>query len=272
MGKEKRDVQKTVGEYQTTIQRFVELLGDLPVSKIKRKTIEEFCRRLRQMPTKGEGIRNFGAHEQIAQAKQLDLPLLSGATIKNKLRGLSSVLAYALRMEYISENPVVAYGITRWLRKASAKRSRSAPCKGYTQAELIEILRPLFRGQWSPPRASFGQAWTRLPLLLCYTGARREEIAQMKANEVRLSEESIWHLDLLGVSNDGSTDDRTLKANGSHRLVALHPDIIELGFTKHVRSLPATRQLFPALKANPSGWYGHNFGKQWGSYLRRSTR
>lgn len=223
MGEEKRDVKKTVGEYQTTIQRFVELLGDLPVSKIKRKTIEEFCGLLRQMPTKGEGIRGLGAHEQIARAKQLDLPLLSSATIKNKLMGLSSVLAYALTMEYIPENPVIASGITKSLRKASAKQLPTAPRKGYTQAELVEVFSgPLFDGQWSPVRASFGQAWKWLPLLLCYTGARREEIAQMKACEVRLSEDGIWHLDLLGVSEDGLSDDRTLKTNGSHRLVALH--------------------------------------------------
>jgi hypothetical protein len=30
--------------------------------------------------------------------------------------------------------------------------------------------------------------------LLCYTGARREEVAQMKANEVRKSEDGIWHM------------------------------------------------------------------------------
>ncbi len=42
MGDGKRDVEKTAGEYQTTIVRFIELLGDLPVKQIKRRTIEEF--------------------------------------------------------------------------------------------------------------------------------------------------------------------------------------------------------------------------------------
>lgn len=30
----------------------------------------------------------------------------------------------------------------------------------------------------------------------------------MKANEVRKSEDGIWYLDLLGISEDGSDDDR----------------------------------------------------------------
>lgn len=269
MGDGKRDVEKTAGEYQTTIVRFVELLGDLPVKQIKRKTIEEFYGLLRQMPSKGEGLKALNAHEQIARAKQLNLPLLSSATIKNKLMGLSSVLAYAVKMEYITENPVVASGITKSLRKASAKQSRTATRKGYTQAELIKVFSsPLFKGEWSAPRASFGEAWKWLPLLLCYTGARREEIAQMKANEVRKSEDGIWHLDLLGISEDGSDDDRTLKTKGSHRLVAIHQDLIDLGFLKYVDDLPTSGQLFPALKPNPTGWYGHNFGKRWGVYLR----
>ena len=269
MGDGKRDVEKTAGEYQTTIVRFVELLGDLPVKQIKRKTIEEFYGLLRQMPSKGEGLKALNAHEQIARAKQLDLPLLSSATIKNKLMGLSSVLAYAVKMEYITENPVVGSGITKSLRKASAKQSRTATRKGYTQAELIKVFSsPLFKGEWSAPRASFGEAWKWLPLLLCYTGARREEIAQMKVNEVRKSEDGIWYLDLLGISEDGSDDDRTLKTKGSHRLVAIHQDLIDLGFLKYVDDLPIAGQLFPALKPNPTGWYGHNFGKRWGVYLR----
>ncbi len=93
MGDGKRDVEKTAGEYQTTIVRFLELLGDLPVKQIKRKTIEEFYGQLRQMPSKDEGLKALNAHVQIARAKQLELPLLGSATIKNKLMGLSSVLA-----------------------------------------------------------------------------------------------------------------------------------------------------------------------------------
>ncbi|RMO57498.1 hypothetical protein ALQ37_200073 [Pseudomonas syringae pv. aptata] len=107
--------------------------------------------------------------------------MLSSAKIKNKLMELSSVLAYAVKMEYFTENPVVASGITKSLRKASTKQSRTATRKGYTQAELIKVFSsPLFKIQWVAPRASFGEARKWLPLLLCYTGARREEIAQIK--------------------------------------------------------------------------------------------
>lgn len=84
-----------------------------------------------------------------------------------------------------------------------------------------------------------------------------------KANKVRKSEDGIWYLDLLGIPEDGSDEDRTLKTKGSHRLVAIHQDLIDLGFLKYVDGLPISGQLFPALKHNPTSWYGHR-----GVYLR----
>lgn len=38
-----------------------------------------------------------------------------------------------------------------------------------------------------------------------------------------------------------------------------------------MENLPARGQLFPELKPNPTGWYGHNFGKRWGIYLRETA-
>jgi hypothetical protein len=84
----------------------------------------------------------------------------------------------------------------------------------------------------------------------------------MKASEVGLSEDGVWYLDLLGISDDGPRDGCTLKTKGSHRMVALHPDAIDLGFIEYVQELPAVGALFPELRANRGGWYGHNFGKQ----------
>lgn len=267
-----RDVRKRIAEYSATIQRFIELFGDLPVEGIKRLTIQEFQSFLRRLPSKGEGIRSLTAHEQIAKADAMDLPRLSPQTVKNRLMALSSVLTYAVRMELITENPVTASGITQQLAKATNKASRTAPRKAYTQAELIHIFTsPVFRSDWAPPRASFGKAWFWLPLLLCYTGARREELAQMRAREVQCSEDGVWHLNLMATPDGDGGDDRTMKTLGSHRVVPLHPDMIELGFLDYVEGLPKDGQLFPMLKANPAGWYGHNFGKRWGEYLRREA-
>lgn len=265
-----RDVRKRIGEYQATINRFIELLGDLPVQHIRRRTVEEFQGLLRRLPSKGEGIRSLNAHEQIAKADALDLPRLSTVTIKNRLMALSSVLSYAVRMEYLGENPVTTSGITQQLAKASSKAARTAPRRSYNRDELVQIFSsPIFRDEWVSPRASFGRAWYWLPLLLCYSGARREELAQMRASEVKTSEDGVTFLDLMSTSDEDTKDGRTMKTLGSHRAVALHPDLIELGFLDYVDGLPKNGQLFPLLTPNPEGWYGHNFGKRWSEYLKK---
>jgi len=268
---EGRDILKRIQEYGPTIQRFIELHGDLPVEDIRRVTVQEFHSQLRRMPSKGAGIRSMTALEQIAKANAEDLPRLSTARVKNRLMHLSSILSYAVRMELMVENPVTASGITKQLAKATNKAGRRSKRLYYEQGELIRIFSsPIYTSGWRSPRAAFGEAWFWLPLLLCYTGARREELAQLQVGEVRESAEGVWHLSLLATPDEDDADlDRTVKTLGSHRVVALHPDVIELGFLKYVRSLPAKGQLFPGLTPNPGGWYGHNFGKRWSEYLKK---
>lgn len=268
---EGRDVLKRISEYGPTIQRFIELQGDLPVTSIRRVTIQEFQSQLRRMPSKGAGIRSLTAKEQIAKADADDLPRLSTARVKNRLMHLSSVLSYAARMELMTENPVTASGITKQLAKSANKAGHRSKRLHYEQGELIQIFSsPIYTSGWRSPRAAFGDAWFWIPLLLCYTGARREEIAQLQVGEVRESVEGVWHLSLLATPDDDGEDlDRTVKTLGSHRVVALHPDMIELGLLDYVRSLPVKGPLFPGLTANPGGWFGHNFGKRWSDYLKK---
>ncbi|WP_285960567.1 site-specific integrase [Pseudomonas tohonis] len=270
---EGRDVLKRIAEYGATIQRFVELQGDLPVESIRRTVVQEFQTQLRRMPSKGAGIRSMTAKEQIAKADAENLPRLGTTTVKNRLMALSSVLSYAARLELVAENPVTASGITRQLAKAANKAGRMSRRKHHERHELVQIFSsPVFTQGWRSPRANFGEAWFWLPLLLCYTGARREEVAQLQVNEVRESDDGIWYLSLLATPDESDVElNRTMKTLGSHRVVALHPDVIELGFLSYVRTLPAKGPLFPGLAANPGGWYGHNFGKRWSEYLKTTA-
>lgn len=266
---EGRDVLKRIAEYRATAQRFVELLGDLPVDRIERITIQEFQSLLQRMPSKGAGIRALTAKEQIAKADAENLPRISKVRVKNLLMALSAILSYAARMKLIPENPVTASGLTKQLAKAVSKSRRMAPRKHYTEQELVQIFSsPVYSKGWRSPRASYGEAWFWYPLLLCYTGARREEVAQLQASEVRQSSTGIWHLSLLATPDEDDLDlGRTVKTLGSHRLVALHPDLIELGFLNYVSALPTKGQLFPDLIPNTGGWYGYNFGRRWSAYL-----
>lgn len=271
VGSNGRDVTKRVTEYGGTIKVFIELNGDLPINAITRTTASTFATDLLKMPTGGAGRRALNARQLIAKAEADGMPTLGHLTVKNRLMALSAVLSHAVRLGMLTENAVTASGVTGELSKAAKKAGRTTARKHYTRQELKQIFSsPVFHRAWTPPRATFGEAWYWIPLLLYYTGARREEVAQMKAGEVQRSEDGVWFLDLLSTPDDDAPEEkRTVKTAGSRRKVPLHPDLVALGFLKYAADVPAKGQLFPLLEANPSGYYSVNFGKRWSEYLKK---
>lgn len=265
-----RSVRKTVSAYKATIDQFVELFGDLPIQEIGRETVREYRAALAQLPREGIGIRKLSAREAIAKAEAEGLPRLTAPTIRNKLRALSAVLSHAVRMGHLAENPVIAGGVGRAAAKAATKGAvRGAKRRDYTREELARIFRsPIFSGQgWAPLRADFGMAWYWLPLLMYYTGARREELAQLRVADLKIDEgaQSVY-LSILETEDEDDT--RGVKTTGSRRAIPIHPDLVERGLLKYAADLPASGQLFPKLKPSPAGFYGANFGKRWANYLR----
>lgn len=108
-----------------------------------------------------------------------------------------------------------------------------------------------------------------LPILLYYTGARREELCQLTVKDVQ-EEDSTPYLAILSLDEDDAG--RTVKTEGSRRQVPIHDDLVSLGFLDYVRSMPRDGQLFPFLKASPGGFYGANVGKAWAKYLREIVK
>lgn len=265
-----RGVRKTLDGYEATLKQFIELCGDLPIEKISRETVRAYRAYLAQMPAKGDGIRKLSAKQLIAKAEAEGLPKVSAPTIRNKLRALSAVLSHGVRLGLLAENPVIAGGIGRAAAKAAGSRgAASRRRKDYTKDELRRIfMSPIFtEAGWSAPRADFGRAWYWMPLLMYYTGARREELAQLAARDVRISSEGIPCLSILAMPDEDDPD-RGVKTEGSRRMIPLHPDLVERGFLEYAQSVPKGGQLFPKLKPSPAGFYGANFGKRWAAYLR----
>lgn len=261
-----RSTSKTISEFGATITRFIELYGDLPVARISRSLCQEFRTALGKLPTKGEGIRGLAAPELIAKAEAEGLPTAGLATVKKQLRAMSAVLNFAAqRLAAIDEEPISASGMLRSIAKAARRaETRAAEDKHYTRKDLVAIFSsPLFKGQWQPPRSDFGQALYWLPLLMIYTGARREELAQLLVTDVRQDEDSgIWHLSIA------PGEGKTVKTASSRRKVPLHGDLLELGFLDYRDSLPASGRLFPKLEEHPENGYGHAVGKAWAKYLK----
>lgn len=264
-----RATRKTLAAYRRIVQQFVELCDNPSIANISRQTIQDFRAQLVRLPTRGEGTRKLSAKELIEKAESENLPRVSAATVRNKLLAISAVCTYGVRMGRLSENPVQVSGIGKAAKKAASVQAlRQRRRKHYTHEEIARIFTsPIYQEGWAAPK-DFGQAWHWMPLLMYYTGARREELAQLRVKDVHRTQgvQLLPHLSILASEDDD--EGRGVKNEGSRRLVPLHADLIARGFLKYAESVPKDGPLFPKLAANPQGFYGANFGKRWGVYVR----
>ncbi len=114
------------------------------------------------------------------------------------------------------------------------------------------------------PHKCGGEAVYWLPLICYFTGARPEEIAELKPKQVKYEEGLCHYLDFVELD-----DDQSVKNLPSKRKIPIHPKLIELGFLEFVRQAdPAKNWLFPDLEPDRFGCRYAKFGKFWTKYRR----
>ncbi|MDF2394669.1 integrase [Pseudomonas sp. 3MA1] len=260
----------TLNDYKGIVQHFVELFGDVPISSFTNELAQEYRLKLARTPvSKGVGIRGIDALQQIALADAQDLPRISPATAKKRLRAMSSILTFAKDMGWIQVNPIVDSGVSKRVARDIIKSGGSRRRKDYSRDEIKTILSsPVFVANWRPPFTDLGQALYWMPLLAAYTGARQNELAQLYVRDVRQTTDGVHYLSIL---NDDVDDGhgRRVKTASSRRDVPLHADLLALGFGAYVASLPSSGQLFPKLAQDARGKFGQSFGRHWGPYLSK---
>ena len=138
------------------------------------------------------------------------------------------------------------------------KRLKRSP---FTDEELRAIFdSPHFTKEKSKQPARY---W--LPSCLLWTGARREEIAQLYLDDIR-QEEGVWVFDIKEDEERG----QGLKNEASRRKVPVHSRLIELGLLDYVNQTRATGalRLFPTLIHGGNG-FGDSVGKAFGRHLKK---
>jgi integrase len=171
---------------------------------------------------------------------------LSAGTVKKNLGALSSVLSWAKREGYTPTNP--AEGIT-----AIAKSDGTEGRLPYSAEDLKLVF--------SARREGDANHW--LPWLGLYTGARLEELGQLRTADVR-QEDGVHYLAIE------PGDGKRVKTKSSRRRVPVHPQLVKLGFLAFVAKQREAghARLFPELKATrfalTSAW-----SKWWGKHARK---
>ncbi|QZN98251.1 site-specific integrase [Chenggangzhangella methanolivorans] len=117
------------------------------------------------------------------------------------------------------------------------------------------------------PAGGGGEAAFWLPVLALLTGARQEELAQLRVCDIGKDVEAgVWFLD-IGISGG-----RNVKTVSSRRKVPLHPELERIGLLRYrearAKNNPSDAPLWPDIKSDVNGKRSAAWSKWFGRYLR----
>ena len=264
---ERRPAARTAMEFRLYLHRFISLHGDLDLKQITRAHIQQFRDAMLEIPRKIPAkVKHYGVRELILWANsQNDVPRLGATTVNDRgIGALSAILATAVREKKIDENPCQGTRVKLQVGEGDARPP-------YSDADLKVIFSsPVFKnGQ--RPKGGAGEAAFWLPYLALFTGARLEELAQLRVKDVCVEErddQRIDYLDLMTMEGSAATKLRR-KTSSSRRKVPLHSALIELGFLDYAASMKSQGKLslFPDLISNGDK-RSVSWSKWWGRYAR----
>jgi integrase len=220
-----------VVDYSRAVNRFIKHMGDCNLQTIQPADIHGFA---------GHLINPTNPTEQ---------PLATSST-RLLLARLSSVLAFAVDSGLLKSNPVITSRIHKRLGPTKPKRSLGND-KGYSWKELTTLFgHPDYQRQRNAEGRP-GNAVFWVPLIAAYTGARREEIAQLYIPDIRQHETGQWFIRIID-----DRPDKSVKTDSSRRDIPIHDDLIELGILELVQGKPSDSRVFPHLIKVSDGYAG----------------
>ncbi|MFD1112639.1 site-specific integrase [Pseudoroseomonas ludipueritiae] len=243
---------QTESQTRVTGRLFRELMGDLHVGSISRRTASEFRQLLLRVPSNlGKSPKDPPAPTAIERADKEEasgqpaVKRLSMTTVKRHFSSMQQYWKWLLTHDYVAANP-----FERWEfpRKSAARRARA----DWPDDDLVRLFRsPLFRVK--PLDSTF--RW--VPAIALLSGMRVEEICRLRPQDVSFMD--------MAFNIREHEDGWSPKTEAGSRLVPIHKALIELGFANLVarRISESADRLFPGLKSGgPDGKLGYDPSRQ----------
>jgi integrase len=259
--------EPTVHEYERAVEMFIELHGDLSVAEIKKPHARKFREAVQQVPQRRVGTLRGAKLPEMSEwgQKHPGVPKVSAGTVNKQLGALQAIAGWAEQNGLIPDD--VAW--SNPFAKMKVREEQSERTSFETTELKLLFAAPVFT-KHEYPQGARGPAAFWLPLLALFTGARQAELAGLTAGNVQSDEETATPL--VYITSEASRGKR-LKTVSSQRVVAVHPQLVKLGFLKFVddmrRREGANGWLFP-LVAPDKGRSGVAAWSKWfGRYLRK---
>lgn len=228
----------------TCMSKFLEIVGDKPMSALRQQDIREFFQIAQRLPSQRGGPKK---PEGVTWREWAgDTITMSPDTFKNNyVAPVRHFLKWAKSTYHDQGFPV---GLTTDAIEYQGTRERG---EDKQRAFRPEELQRLFLGDEMQCFASDPTQAERywLPLLGLHTGARINELCQINPAEDWITPDGIHCLHITTETEAGEDVTKSIKT-GTPRIVPIHPKLIELGFLEYLERTKATGvgRLFPAFR------------------------
>jgi integrase len=254
-------------EFARGIDRFIELHGDLEVSQINRRHVREFRDAAQLVPARRSGKLVKAALPELADYSRAhpDAPRIKAATVNKWLNCLGAVLNWSRKNGIIPDE-------MPWSDPVSGMRLTETPSnrQPWETQELSALFASPIYAVGERSVGGKGEASFWLPLLAIFSGARLNELAPMRVEDVKTDDASgVRFMTVIEDEEEG----RSVKTESSVRAIPIHSELIRIGFLEFVERVRKNNgqsaRLFPRLTPGPKGGFGEAFSKWFGRYKRK---
>lgn len=235
-------------EVERSLRDLFELMGDMPAGAFDAHQARLLKERLGRCPQYFALLPQFKGKTLIQVIESgATYKTITAVTVNNRLRKLSAFMNWCKSNGYIAENPLMGL-------KAMTGAAKDARLS-FESSDLTVLLD--LDALMSEARKHPWRFW--LPLLGRFTGARLEELCQLRIDDF------IQQQGIQCIRIDDSNEGQNLKNSSSRRTLPLHPSMVALGILQHVESVRCSGadRLFPQLEPvrgklghEPSKWFG----------------
>ena len=265
----------TINQARRDIGTFLQHVGTTcPVHRIDKKAVREWKALLMKYPVKATETKAFEGMKlaQIVQHNEtVKKPVLTPRTVNRYLSSLGAFCNWLVAHGYLESNP------TEGMALAKDKKKKVFPFSTDHMNALFKS--PLFIGCQSDEAPRFwhkpGNVMIRdhrywVPLIMLYSGARPVEIAQLAIADVR-QDHGHWIMDITETADEDDENVKSVKTEGSRRVVPVHTELVKLGFLDYHADMKkaGNSRVFPLAERNSRGQMIADFSREFGRYLTR---
>lgn len=225
----------------------------LPTSEITRQRCVDLVTFIEKLPANGtKKFPGMTLAQSIVAGEASGSKRLAPNTVASYVQGLSAVLRWG---------KMHGYGVTVSTEGLKPKGNAEVERRGMTAAELKLIFERLASERVDAPH----KFW--IPALAAYTGARAEELCQLRTEDV-IEIDGVICLNFTRFDPTGrAVKGKRFKNRQSERIVPVHPELLDTGFRAFVDECDPAGRLFPALTPGARGNHSHNFSKWFGRFM-----